>query len=369
MVRRIARLADRADPARPRVRRIRRRGVVLERLVVRNVVGLLHAGHRRGGRALAAGRAVRVDGVQREAAGEEAPADVLRVEQVADVLAAEGDLVVGRARTDVADRIGVADQGQAAVAVVGLVAGAVERGDHAVGLARDQVDRARRRRAERGVVRVVAHREVLGVVPHRGDGVAVVVAHHQARRVEDRRRVRRQRTAERVAAGAGVFRIEINEAAVQRLLFRRVVVVLVGRGGLRRAEAERVGRAGAVRRIGRGRVAAEQRPAQAVDGRRVLGRDERRLAAQVQGVRVGAEVMIEGDVLLEDHDEMLDRRRGLEPLGGVFESEGIGLAHRGEGGGDGNGQQLTHEWLRGSTGLKRFLPRTHDPHRHSRGAD
>ena len=48
----------------------------------------------------------------------------------------------------------------------------------AVGLAGDQVDRARRRRPVGVGIGVVAHGEVLGVVPQRGDGVAVIVAHH-----------------------------------------------------------------------------------------------------------------------------------------------------------------------------------------------
>jgi hypothetical protein len=35
---------------------------------------------------------------------------------------------------------------------------------------------------------------------------------------------------------------------------------------------------------------------------------KRRLARQVFSVRISAEVVVKGDVLLEEHDEVLDRR-------------------------------------------------------------
>src|SRR6185312_12671989 len=53
-----------------------------------------------------------------------------------------------------------------------------------VGLPRDQVDRAGSGRAVGRVVVLVAHRVVLRVIPHRRDGVAVVVVHHQARQAD-----------------------------------------------------------------------------------------------------------------------------------------------------------------------------------------
>ena len=86
-------------------------------------------------------------------------------------------------------------------------------------VARDQVERAGRRRAERGVEGVVVHREVLRVVPERGDGVAVEVVHDEARRA----------TGE--VGRAGLFLGELHElvhlATVEGLLLRRVAVVQV----------------------------------------------------------------------------------------------------------------------------------------------
>ena len=49
----------------------------------------------------------------------------------------------------------------------------------AVGLTRNQIDRAVRRRPEIRVVGVIAHRVALRVIPKRRDGVAVVVAHRE----------------------------------------------------------------------------------------------------------------------------------------------------------------------------------------------
>ncbi len=48
-----------------------------------------------------------------------------------------------------------------------------------MGLPGYEVKMPRGRRTERGVVKVVAHRVVLGVVPKRRGGAAVEVAHHQ----------------------------------------------------------------------------------------------------------------------------------------------------------------------------------------------
>ena len=117
MIRRVAVMADRRNRGRPRVRRIRGRGVVLERLMMRNVVGLLRVGDGRGVAALAAGRAVGIDGAEVEAALEESPGDAGGVQKVADVLAAELDRLAGGGRADIADRIGIADEREAAVAV------------------------------------------------------------------------------------------------------------------------------------------------------------------------------------------------------------------------------------------------------------
>ena len=72
--------------------------------------------------------------------------------------------------------------------------------DDAVGLPGDKVDGTRGRGAEDGAEGVVVHCIVLRVVPHRGDGVAVVVAHGE-----------RGRDREHISAGLSV---ESGEFAV-----------------------------------------------------------------------------------------------------------------------------------------------------------
>src|SRR5579863_6221000 len=109
-----------------------------------------------------------------ETAFKPAPRDTLLVEQVADVFAGEADLV-GTAAV-VVERVGIADEGP-----FNNVAGDVaDGGNDAVGLAGDKIDGAWRGGTEGGVERVVAHGEVLGVVPESGDGVAVKVVDHLA---------------------------------------------------------------------------------------------------------------------------------------------------------------------------------------------
>ena len=49
---------------------------------------------------------------------------------------------------------------------------------------------------------------------------------------------------------------------------------------------------------------------------RIGSRGERRLVGTVHGVRIGAEVMVERNVLAEDHDQVLDRRLRSQALRG-----------------------------------------------------
>jgi hypothetical protein len=75
------------------------------------------------------------------------------------------------------------------------------------------------------------------------------------------------------------------------------------------------------RRVGQIRVAREQRPGglagcsdvvvKAVHRRRAGLGGEGRLAGRVGRVRVSAEVVIKRDVLVEDHDKVLDGSRGV----------------------------------------------------------
>jgi hypothetical protein len=188
------------------------------------------------------------------------------------------------------------------------------RGVDFAGVAGHEVDRARRRGPERRAVGVVAHREVLRVVPQRRDGVAVVVVH-------DLRRVARR--PERARAGAGADRLHevVHLAFVEGLLLVGVVVVLVA-GELAAGRALKAGRA-AVEPLRRCRVGVAEAQVflvaqrrrqrfrrgglEAVDRRCALRRLER-LAIAVRRLGVGAEVVVEGDVLSEDHDNVLDRR-------------------------------------------------------------
>ncbi len=169
-----------------------------------------------------------------------------------------------------------------------------------MGLAGDEVEGARRGRAEDRSPAVVAHRVVLRVVPQPGDRVAVVVVHDEAgTRVGD---------AGRRGVGVAVRRLgELDElvhrAAVEGFLLRDVVVVLRAGLGLRRRQPRRlilVGIRGQQRRVARV-VVRHGRSCGSGEGG----------AVGVRGVRIGAEVVVEGDVLVEQHHDMFDRRRGL----------------------------------------------------------
>ena len=92
------------------------------------------------------------------------------------------------------------------------------------------------RRAVGVGIGVVAHREMLRVLPHRGDGVAVEIAHHLAFGAESAGAARR--------APAGIFGEQIGLAAVIGLLLGGIGVVLVGGVGLGAVEAERLGGVG-----------------------------------------------------------------------------------------------------------------------------
>ena len=168
-----------------------------------------------------------------------------------------------------------------------------------IGLAADQVDRAGRGRPELGVVGIVVQRVVLGVVPQRRDRVSVVVVHDDpvgaiVALVGERRL--------RAAATGGVLDELVHEAHVIRGLLGRVAVVLVTGHCLRAVQA--CGQIGV-------RVGGQQRVVQAVDVRSTRSRLELRLVGRVGGVGVGAEVVVERDVLVEQHDHVLDRGTGL----------------------------------------------------------
>jgi len=155
---------------------------------------------------------------------------------------------------------------------------------------------------------------VLRVAPQRGDRVAVEVPHHLTRGPEG--------TDAAGRAAPGVLRKQIRLAAVVRFLLGGVGVILIRGIRLRSVEAKRLGGAAAVG-LGRIGIAGQKmRRRQVVHPRRVRGGGERGLAGRIRRPRIGGEVVIEGDVLVEDDDEVLDRRGGLQRLGGGLCGDG-----------------------------------------------
>ena len=92
----------------------------------------------------------------------------------------------------------------------------------------------------------------------------------------------------------------IHQAAVISLLLVGVVVILRAGISLGAIEAERLFEIGI--------VGAEQAGRQSVDRGCVVARNESRLAVHILCNRIGRKIVIEADVLLEDDDDVLDRR-------------------------------------------------------------
>ena len=286
VVRLIALMADQRGRARRQVMGIGGRLVVLERVVM---LVILRAAQR-----LRRGRAR----LRREVAIEPAPGDRFRVEQVADVVPGHLDLGDGRRVTVVETRIEVRNH-RAVADDISLGPGFqhVARFEGLMGLAGDEVDVAHHCGAELGVEKIVAHGEMLRVVPQRGHGVAVVIAHGDA-----------SGTGNLGAASArggrtGVLREFIHQAVIECGLFRLVGVGVVAiQRRLTTVEPE--GR----HRIG---IAVQQRVTEPVHAGRIVDGDEARLARRIGGMGVSAEIVIERIILLEDHDEMRNWRRRL----------------------------------------------------------
>ncbi len=150
---------------------------------------------------------------------------------------------------------------------------------------------------------------MLSVIPQGGDGVAVVVAHHQAGSVECASPARTR--------GSGVLRKQVHRQLVERGLLGGVGVVLIRRCSLGQIQTERIGGAGAIAGIGGVRIRGDQRAAQPVDGRSARRGGELRLTGRIGGRGVGREVVIEGYVFLENHHEVLDRSRGRQIRGRI----------------------------------------------------
>src|SRR3984957_726216 len=129
------------------MRGIRRRSVVLEWSVMRNVVPLC-AHNRRGRLAVAPGAAVRIYQVQVKTSREPTPGDTRCIKQVADILSPH--LRLASAGAHVSERIRVADHRQSAVSVAYIRTRTARSLHDAVGLARNQIDRAYRGRPKVG---------------------------------------------------------------------------------------------------------------------------------------------------------------------------------------------------------------------------
>ncbi len=271
----LIRRPDGGDRRRRKVVRIGRGEVILERLMVRDVVALRFAVaadvHGAADRLPA-----RASTRRREPSLEPSPRHAAIVQQVSNVapghrhVVARGAVVIGRLWVpDHAPRDRLAGDGRKG----------------AIDLPGDQIERPGRRRPEGRVERVVAHREVLGVVPERRHRVAVEVAHDLAL------------VAPRCAV-AGELDELVHQPVVEGQLLLGVVVPLVAGRGLRAAEAERIHRV---------RILRHEAGAESVHRRRPAQRMEGRLAGGIHGLGVGREIVIERHVLLENDDEMADR--------------------------------------------------------------
>ena len=194
--------------------------------------------------------------------------------------------------------------------------------DRTVGLRGGHVERPGGRRPVGGAPRVVAHREVLGVVPQPGHAVAVVVVHDGLVSQAPRRRYLRRARGEVEAfqalrerqVAAGVLRVGVLGSLVGSELLGGVVVILVAGQREVMAEAQRVRPVRVVGEQRPGRAGRAQLVVQAVDRRRPWPRVEGRLPCRVRGERIGPEVVIERDVLIEDHHKVLDRSEGTRPV-------------------------------------------------------
>src|SRR5258706_8673520 len=150
--------------------------IKLEGLVMRNVIRDRSSGYVLVG-CSAERSAVRVSRTWLKASLKPPPSDASRVQEIADVLARHCDLgaALRSAIVEGSGGSGIPDERTACTDQAGCRAR-----DHrgAMRLAGDKVQSSRRRGAEGRGEAVVAHCEVLRVIPERRDGVAVVVAHY-----------------------------------------------------------------------------------------------------------------------------------------------------------------------------------------------
>src|SRR6266567_1679751 len=146
--------------------------IKLEGLMVRNVIRDRSPGYVLVIRGADRG-AVRVSRTWPKPSLKPSPRHALRVQEIADILARHRDLRtgLGSAIVESSGRSGIPDERTARTNQAGC-----RTRDHrgAMRLAGDKVQSARRRGTEGRGKAVIAHRKVLGVIPERGDRVAVV---------------------------------------------------------------------------------------------------------------------------------------------------------------------------------------------------
>src|SRR5205807_6628035 len=134
-----------------------------------------------------------------------------------------------------------------------------------------------------GIVGIVAHRKVLGVVPECCDRVSVVVVHHN-RLVG-------------ATASADALNKMIHQAVVESQLFILIVVILIAGQSLGTIKPHRVCRVG---------IGLQQNHVEPVNRRGILRCIEVRLARWVLCEGIGTEIVVERNVLVENNDKVFD---------------------------------------------------------------
>src|SRR5208283_1939256 len=115
---------------------------------------------------------------------------------------------------------------------------------------------------------------------------------------------------------------------------------LVRRGGLGHIQPVRIGRARAIGGV-QVRVMNEQSARQSIDRRRIGFRRELIVKRRIQRIGVGSEVVIEGNVLVENHDQVLNRSGRRGSVGDYF-LFCFRFGGRGESGSNGRSQGNGH---------------------------
>src|ERR1700722_1368570 len=236
---------------------VRSRFVVLEGIVV----AVIDAG---------ASGCPQQSGRRRKVAIEPSPTYTGGIEQIADVLPGHhyhrGSTAIVPARRDIRNHRSVYYLARDRWSV-GLMS-----------LSRDQIQMSHDRCAERSGEEIIAHRKVLSVVPQGSYGVAVVISHGEIRSAPGSGRTER-------------LRHFVDEPIVIGGLFIGVVIVIVASEKLTAIKSKWR------RRI---RIVLLKPGSQSIHTRSLGGRGKRGLAFWIQCVRVSAEVVIEGDILIEN---------------------------------------------------------------------